>query len=38
MIERAPILDRKKYDQNATDMDLEKTGPFDLHYLAVLRG
>ena len=29
MIERAPILDRKNYDQNATDMALEKTGPFD---------
>ena len=28
MIERAPILDRKNYDQNATDTDLENTGPF----------
>ena len=34
MIERAPILDRKKYDQNATDTDLEKTGTFDPRYLA----
>ena len=35
MIERAPILDRKTYDQTATDMALEKKGPFDLRYLAV---
>ena len=34
MIERAPILDRKKYDRNATDTDLEKTRPFDPHYMA----
>ena len=34
MIERAPILDRKKYDQNSTDMALENTGPFDPRYLA----
>ena len=34
MIECAPILDRKKYDQNATHTDLEKTGPFDPRYLA----
>ena len=34
MIERAPILDRKEYDQNATDKDLEKTGPFDPRYMA----
>ena len=34
MIERAPVLGRKKYDQNATDMALEKTGPFDPCYLA----
>ena len=34
MIERAPILDRKEYDQNATGNDLEKTGPFDPHYRA----
>ena len=33
MIERAPILDRKKYDRNATDTDLEKTRPFDPHYM-----
>ena len=36
MIERAPILDRKTFDQNATDKDLEKTGPFDPRYLAAL--
>ena len=29
MIERAPILERKEYDRNATDKDLDKTGPFD---------
>ena len=34
MIERAPILDRKKYDRNATDTDLEKTGLFDPRYMA----
>ena len=34
MIERVPILDRKEYDQNATDKNLEKTGPFDLRYRA----
>ena len=34
MIERAPILNRKKYDQNATNMALEKKGPFDLRYLS----
>ena len=34
MIERAPILDREKYDRNATDTDLEKTGPFDPRYMA----
>ena len=34
MIERAPILDRKTYDLDATDKDLEKTGPFDPRYLA----
>ena len=34
MIERAPILNRKKYDQNATDTDLEKTGYFDPRYMA----
>ena len=34
MIERAPILDRKTYDRDATDKDLEKTGPFDPRYLA----
>ena len=34
MIERAPILDCKTYDQNATDKALEKTGPFDPRYLA----
>ena len=34
MIERAPILDCKTYDRDATDKILEKTGPFDPHYLA----
>ena len=34
MIERAPILERKEYDQNATDKNLEKTGPFDPRYRA----
>ena len=34
MIERAPILDREKYDRNATDKDLEKTGPLDPRYMA----
>ena len=34
MIERAPILDRKEYDRNATDKNLEKTGPFDPCYRA----
>ena len=35
MIERAPILDRKTYDRDATDKFLEKIGPFDPRYLAV---
>ena len=34
MIERAPILDRETFDRDATDKCLEKTGPFDLRYLA----
>ena len=34
MIERALILDRKEYDQNATDKNLEKTVPFDPRYRA----
>ena len=34
MIERAPIPDCKKYDRNATNTDLEKTGPFDPRYMA----
>ena len=34
MIDRAPILDRKIYDQTATDKALEKKGPFDPRYLA----
>ena len=34
MIKRAPILDRKTYDRDATDKDLEKTGTFDPRYLA----
>ena len=34
MIERAPILDRKTYDQNATDIALVKIGPFYPRYLA----
>ena len=33
MIERAPILDRKTYDRDATDKDLENTGPFEPRYL-----
>ena len=32
MIERALILDRKTCDQTATDMSLEKKGPFDPRY------
>ena len=35
MIERASILDQKEYDQNATDKNLERTGPFDPRYKAV---
>ena len=34
MIECAPILDRKTYEQTATDMALEKKGPFEPRYLA----
>ena len=34
IIDSAPILDRKTYDRDATDKDLEKTGPFDPRYLA----
>ena len=34
IIERSPIHDRKTYDRDATEKDLEKTGPFDLRYLA----
>ena len=34
MIERAPILDCKTFDRDATDKVLEKTGPFDPRYLA----
>ena len=34
MIERAPIINHETFDQNATDKELEKTGPFDLRYLA----
>ena len=34
MIERATILSRKKYDRNANDTNLEKTGPFDPRYMA----
>ena len=34
MIERAPILDREEYNRNATDKNLEKTGPFDPRYMA----
>ena len=34
MIESAPILDRKTYEQETTDKVLEKTGPFDPRYLA----
>ena len=34
MIERAPILDREKFDRDDTDKELEKIGPFDPRYLA----
>ena len=34
MIERAPILDRETFTRNATDKELENTGPFELRYLA----
>ena len=34
MIERAPILDHKAFERDSTDKVLEKTGPFDPHYLA----
>ena len=34
MIERAQIINHDKFDQNATDNELEKTGPFDPRYLA----
>ena len=34
MIERAPIFDRDKYDRNATNTDLKKTGPIDPRYMA----
>ena len=34
MIERAPILDRETFDQDATDKELEKSEPFDPRYLA----
>ena len=29
MIECAPIINHETFDQNATDKELEKTGPFD---------
>ena len=34
MIERAPILDRETFDWYDTDKELDKSGPFDLRYLA----
>ena len=34
MIELAPIINHDTFDQNATDKELEKTGPFDPRYLA----
>ena len=34
IIERAPIINHETFDRNTTDKDLEKTGPFDPHYLA----
>ena len=34
MIERAPIINQETFDRNATDKDLENTGPFDPRYLA----
>ena len=30
MIEREPIINHETFDQNATDKELEKTGPFNL--------
>ena len=34
MIERAPIINHKTFDRNATEKESEKTGPFDPRYLA----
>ena len=34
IIELAPIINHKTFDRKATDKELEKTGPFDLRYLA----
>ena len=34
MIERAPIINHETFEQNATDKELEKIGPFDPLYLA----
>ena len=34
IIDPAPILDRKTFDQDSTHKVLEKTGPFDPRYLA----
>ena len=37
IIKREPILDRKTYDQTATDTALEKKGPFDPRYLMTVQ-
>ena len=34
MIERAPIINHETFDRNATDKELDKTGPFEPRYLA----
>ena len=34
MIERAPMINHETFERNATDKDLENTGPFDPRYLA----
>ena len=34
MVERAPILNHKIFDRNATDKESDKTGPFDPRHLA----
>ena len=34
MVKHASIMNHKTFDQNATDKEWEKTGPFDPRYLA----